>query len=132
MVCLAESCLSQLVARETPRLIGAQIDLTALGQAPSRVEATAVAEDGGSSMASPRRLDALLFGETQSRIVITCNPFDAVKVVERAKLMGVPAACIGTVGGDKLTIKTGTGDFSAPLGELHDPWWNSIARAMTS
>ena len=29
-VCLAESCISQLVARETPRLIGAQIDLTPL------------------------------------------------------------------------------------------------------
>jgi phosphoribosylformylglycinamidine synthase II len=27
-VCLAESCISQLVARETPRLIGAQIDLS--------------------------------------------------------------------------------------------------------
>jgi phosphoribosylformylglycinamidine synthase len=29
-VCLAESCISQLVARETPRLIGAQIDLAAV------------------------------------------------------------------------------------------------------
>ncbi len=53
-----------------------------------------------------------------------------MKVVERAKLMGVPAVQIGKVGGDKLTIKTANGEFSAPLGELHDPWWNSIARAM--
>ena len=37
---------------------------------------------------------------------------------------------IGTVGGDKLIIKTAQGEFSAPLAELHDPWWNSIARAM--
>ena len=36
----------------------------------------------------------------------------------------------GKVGGDKLVIKTVTGEFSAPLTELHDPWWNSIARAM--
>jgi len=76
------------------------------------------------------RLDALLFGETQSRVVITCKPLDAVKVVERAKLMGVPAGRIGTVGGDKLTIKTASGEFSAPVAELHDAWWNSIARAM--
>jgi phosphoribosylformylglycinamidine synthase len=75
-------------------------------------------------------LDALLFGETQSRIVITCPPLDAVKVVERAKLMGVPAARIGTVGGDKLTVKTAQGEFTAPLAELHDPWWNSIGSAM--
>ena len=77
------------------------------------------------------RLDTLLFGETQSRIVISCQPLDAVKVVERAKLMGVPAARIGTVGGDKLTVKTAQGEFSASLAELHDLWWNSIGRAMT-
>jgi len=53
-----------------------------------------------------------------------------VKVVERAKLMGVPAVRIGTAGGDKLTIKTANGEVSAPVAELHDSWWNSIARAM--
>ena len=36
----------------------------------------------------------------------------------------------GKVGGDKLTVKTAAGEFSAPLTELHDAWWNSIARAM--
>jgi phosphoribosylformylglycinamidine synthase II len=108
-VALAESCISQLIARETPRLIGATINLSALKDV---------------------RLDALLFGETQSRVVISCKALDAVKVVERAKLMGVPAVQIGKVGGDKLTVKTAGGEFSASLTELHDPWWNSIARAM--
>ena len=108
-VALAESCISQLIARDTPRLIGATIDLSAIKDV---------------------RLDALLFGETQSRIVISCKPLDAVKVVERAKLMGVPAIQIGKVGGDKLTVKTAGGEFSASLAELHDRWWNSIARAM--
>lgn len=115
-VCVAESCISQLVGRETPRLIGANIDLSALKTGPDSKTAL--------------RLDALLFGETQSRIVITCAPLDAIKVVERAKLMGVPAAQIGKVGGDKLTIKAGASEFSASLAELHDGWWNSIARAM--
>jgi phosphoribosylformylglycinamidine synthase len=108
-VCLAESCISELVARETPGLIGAQIDLPAFKDV---------------------RLDALLFGETQSRVVVSCKNLDAVKVVERAKLMGVPAMQIGKVGGGKLTIKIGDQEFSAPLAELHDAWWNSIARAM--
>src|ERR1051325_5317893 len=98
-VALAESCISQLIARETHRLIGAQVDL---------------------SDAKDVRLDALLFGETQSRIVITCAPLDAVKVVERAKLMGMPGARVGTVSGDKLAIKTATGEVSAPVSELHD------------
>jgi phosphoribosylformylglycinamidine synthase II len=126
-VALAESCISQLIARDTPRLIGATIDLTSVGRASSRAEGGA---EQGSSVASPHRLDALLFGETQSRVIISCKALDAVKVVERAKLMGVPAVQIGKVGGDKLTVKTASGEFSAPLTELHDAWWNSIARAM--
>jgi phosphoribosylformylglycinamidine synthase len=108
-VCLAESCISQLVARETPRLIGAQIDLSPF---------------------KDLRLDAILFGETQSRIVVTCAALDATKVVERAKLLGVPAVQIGKAGGDKLAIKTANSEISAPLTELHDAWWNAIARAM--
>ena len=108
-VALAESCISQLIARETPRLTGATIDLSAV---------------------APTRLDALLFGETQSRIVISCESLDGAKVVERARLMGVPATILGKVGGDTLGIKTATGEFSAALTELHDAWWNSIARAM--
>jgi phosphoribosylformylglycinamidine synthase subunit PurL len=114
-VCLAESCISQLAGRETPRLIGANIDLSAL-KTP----------EGKTAL----RLDALLFGETQSRIVVTCAPLEAIKVVERAKLMGVPAMQIGRVGGDKLSFKTAFGEFSEPVKGLHDLWWNSIARAM--
>jgi phosphoribosylformylglycinamidine synthase len=130
-VCLAESCISQLVARETPRLIGATVDFSAV--AASRQSAANQSEEKNAALsrdAATLRLDALLFGETQSRIVITCKPLDAVKVVERAKLMGVPAVQIGKVGGDKLTIKAFSGESNWPLAELHDVWWNSIARAM--
>jgi phosphoribosylformylglycinamidine synthase len=133
-VCLAESCISQLVARETPRLMGATVDLTALNVAQaSRLpesnnsEQTSSSRDGCATL----RLDALLFGETQSRVVITCRPLDVVKVVERARLMGVPAIQIGKVGGDQLAVKTGTVEFSAPVTELHDAWWNTIARVMS-
>jgi len=138
-VALAESCISQLIARDTPRLIGAQIDLTSLQSAAGvssadQTNSSASNEKGSQSCqqdaGSTLRLDAVLFGETQSRVVISCKPLDAVKVVERAKLMGVPAIQIGKVGGDKLTMKTGDDEFSAPLTELHDAWWNSIARAM--
>lgn len=130
-VALAESCISQLIARDTPRLIGATIDLS--GGATSRQSEANFSEENNAALsqdAATTRLDALLFGETQSRVVISCKALDAVKVVERAKLMGVPAARIGTVGGDKLAVKTAGGEFSAPLTELHDAWWNSIARAM--
>ena len=105
-VCLAESCISQLIARGTPRLIGAQIDLSSVATPRKRADKNK-GETAFSRDAATIRLDALLFGETQSRVVITCQPLDAVKVVERAKLLGVPAVQIGRVGGDELTVKTG-------------------------
>jgi phosphoribosylformylglycinamidine (FGAM) synthase-like enzyme len=129
-VALAESCISQLIARDTPRLIGATIDLVAQASCLSVAKEKSDVETHRQDACATTRLDALLFGETQSRVVISCKALDAVKVVERAKLMGVPAVQIGKVGGDKLTVKTASGDFSAQLTELHDAWWNSIARAM--
>jgi phosphoribosylformylglycinamidine synthase subunit PurL len=116
-VALAESCISQQVARETPRLIGAEIDLTAM----------TAAQNGGAF-----RTDALLFGETQSRIVVTTSAQLAVKVLGQAKALGIPAAQVGRVGGNELKIKTPSADLVWPLAELHDQWWNSIARAMAA
>jgi phosphoribosylformylglycinamidine synthase len=110
-VALAESCISRQVARETPKCIGAQIDLT-------------------DAAAAEVRLDALLFGETQSRVVVSVAPLDAVKVVERAKILGLSAMRLGVVGGDSLSIKRGETTWQWPVAELHDLWWNAIARAM--
>ena len=111
--CLAESCISQQVAKNTPRLLGAQVDLSA-------------AMPQG---ASPR-LDALLFGETQNRVVISVAPADAGRVLKQCQILGVPAIRLGTVGGDTLGLQTSQGTQQLPLAELHDVWWNSIGRAM--
>jgi phosphoribosylformylglycinamidine synthase len=119
-VAVAECCISQQIARETPQLIGAQIDLT------FKMSAEGNGQDPGVSV----RRDALLFGETQGRIILSTNSLDAVKVVERARLLGVTAARIGIVGGEKLTIRTGGEEFSWATADIHDLWWNSIARAM--
>jgi phosphoribosylformylglycinamidine synthase subunit PurL len=108
-VTLAEGCISQSTARETPRLIGAKVDLASFKDI---------------------RTDALLFGESQARVVITVSADDVVKVVERAKLMGVPAVKLGVVGGSELIIETATGKIETSLTALHDPWWNTVARAM--
>lgn len=108
-VALAESCISQQVARETPRLIGAQIDLSAI---------------------KDLRQDALLFGESQTRIIVSVAPDNAVKVLERAKILGLSATKLGVVGGNELVIKTAGAELKAPLAEIHGPWWNTIADAM--
>jgi phosphoribosylformylglycinamidine synthase len=114
-VALAECCMSQLSARNTPRLVGATVDLKA---ALDKTEVSTV------------RLDALLFGETQHRVVVTCADLDTPKLVERARRMGVPAARIGTVGGTDLSVKGLDIEFRLPVRELHEGWWNAIAQAM--
>ncbi len=122
-VTIAECCISQLLGRDTPRLIGAQIDLTEVGRAvPS------VPQPGEDT--KQIRLDALLFGETQVRIVISAAPHVAAKVLAQAKILEISATRLGVVGGSKLQIKTAGGELAWDLPELHDLWWNSIARAM--
>ncbi len=108
-VALAESCISRHIARNTPELIGASVDLSSF--------------DG-------LRLDALLFGESQGRIVFTTRKTQANKAIALAKKMGVTATRIGQVGGAQLAIKNADRSFVWELAELHDLWWNTIARAM--
>jgi phosphoribosylformylglycinamidine synthase len=115
-VALAESCISQQIARETPSLIGAQVDFTAPTGTP---EGT-----------SPLRLDALLFGEAQGRVIISVAAVNAGKVLAQAKILGITARRIGTVGGGTLQINAPGATLNCDLRELHDLWWNSIARAM--
>jgi phosphoribosylformylglycinamidine synthase subunit PurL len=108
-VALAECCISQTLARNTPRLIGAGIEL----DLPDGV-----------------RLDALLFGETQGRVVISVPAIQVPKVLGQSRILDVPACRIGSVGGHHLKIKTPRGEWTWDLAELHDRWWNGIARAM--
>jgi phosphoribosylformylglycinamidine synthase subunit PurL len=108
-VALAECCISEQIARGTPRLIGAEIDL-------SRVKDV--------------RLDALLFGESQGRVVISVSALHADKVLAQAKILGVSASRLGTVEGTDLEFEIGSGSLTLDLSELHDLWWNAIARAM--
>jgi phosphoribosylformylglycinamidine synthase subunit PurL len=126
-VALAESCISQQIARETPRLIGAEVDLSSI------LSPTEGTKEGNQAAPKPgSRLDALLFGETQGRVIISVAALDAGKVLAQAKILGVPAMRIGKVGGSALQIKAGAYTLSGDLRELHDLWWNSIARAMSS
>ena len=137
-VALAESCISQQIARETPRLIGAQIDLAVAPPPAAMSSGTSVTQEEGkdrgeevASLGISHRLDALFFGETQGRVVISVAAINAVKVLAQAKILGVPATRIGTVGGATLQIKTVSGNLSCDVRELYDLWWNSVAHAMS-
>jgi phosphoribosylformylglycinamidine synthase len=62
------------------------------------------------------------FGEDQGRFVVEASPELAEEVIERARLLALPARVVGRVGGDTLTLK---GEPALPLRELreaHEAW----------
>lgn len=50
------------------------------------------------------RPDCLLFGETQSRVIISCHPQKLSELLKHFKESSVPCTEIGLVGGDRLVI----------------------------
>ena len=104
-VTLAESCFSG-----PDRKLGAVVRL-----APGRI-----------------RKDAVLFGESQSRVVLSAKPSHRQAILDQAKGLGVPAEVIGSVTGTRLTISLGdTTVVDAPVTTLHDRWSWSIERTLT-
>jgi len=76
------------------------------------------------------RGDALLFGESQSRIVLSCSPGKTGLILQIAQKHGAPATMIGTVGGQRLRISAGSG--KTPLvcsntSDLEKPWREVLA-----
>ena len=87
-------------------------------------------------LASLRR-DGLLFGESQSRIILSTWPNAVESLLSRAAEAGVPAAKIGTVGGDRLVIEVEPGKVSdgcridLPIGQVSDRWVHAIEEQLS-
>ena len=110
-VALAECCFAPLVGKGSP--LGADLQLDAAGL----------------------RTDALLFGETPSRIVLSVSPNAAPNVLSLAKEYGVAASEIGYVGGDSLRIRVDKApetqiDFS--ISDLFEKWNNKLEYELTN
>jgi phosphoribosylformylglycinamidine synthase subunit PurL len=103
-VTLAECCFSSL-GRDA---IGAAINL----------------QDKGLSA------EALLFGETPSRIVISFSP-DKIEAV-KAVIGKCPFQVIGAVGGDTLTIAANESSFATPIAHLEASWAGALAAQLES
>jgi len=104
-VALAECCVM-----DEARLLGAAID-------PQ------------STIHNPRvRTDALLFGESAGRIVVSCERFHIEPLLALARRWGLPASIIGSVGGSRLTIG---GWIDAPLEELSAAWRGGLTRRLS-
>ena len=93
---------------------------------------------GGEDLGMEVRLDddlatnALLFGEAQSRVVVSCAPGDVDRLLTLMREAGVPALEIGRVGerGGRIRIATRRGTIDAAAAELAEIYYTAIPRRM--
>ena len=82
------------------------------------------------------RLDALLFGESPSRVILTVPPSQVERVLSTAQDFAVPASCIGEVGGNHFTVTVHSesgvesSHISLPLESLSEAWGRSFERVL--
>ncbi|HEV2131801.1 MAG TPA: phosphoribosylformylglycinamidine synthase subunit PurL [Longimicrobiaceae bacterium] len=77
-------------------------------------------------------LPALLFGEAQGRVILSCGPSDADEILRIAEGHGVPTARVGMVGAEwgHLRVTTRAGRIDAPVAELAHLYYSAIPRRM--
>jgi phosphoribosylformylglycinamidine synthase subunit PurL len=75
------------------------------------------------------RLDAALFGEAQSRIVVTCRPADADELRRIAEENGVEMTRLGSAGGDRFRL---TRAIDVPLVQLAETYESGLAVALSA
>jgi phosphoribosylformylglycinamidine synthase len=73
------------------------------------------------------RADALYFGESQSRVILSIAPVSKGSLTRLAASMNIPLSFIGEVMGDRLQINS---DIDVPVVQLSDGFYYSIGKAM--
>jgi len=73
------------------------------------------------------RADCLLFGETQSRIIVSVDKNNGEKLVELCVKNNIPISAIGKVGGDRLTINN---IVNLPLSDMLPAFYDSLGKLM--
>ncbi|MFH1347702.1 MAG: phosphoribosylformylglycinamidine synthase subunit PurL [Candidatus Margulisiibacteriota bacterium] len=101
-IALAECCISN-----KDKQLGAQITLADIENWTSE------------------RTDALLFGESQSRIIVSCNVANAPKVIDLAEKFKVPFNAIGKVDDDRFVIE---GLVDLPISEIKAVWRKGLTQ----
>ena len=81
------------------------------------------------------RKDAVLFGESQSRVVISAKQIHREAVLDQARRLGVPVEVIGTVTGERLIVSVGDEGstepvIDQPVAVLLDRWAFSMERSL--
>ena len=76
---------------------------------------------------STMRNDACLFGESQSRILVSFLAKNRLAIEKKAETMGVPFAVIGKVGGGSLIVNINGKEFiSEEVSHLKQLWLGAL------
>lgn len=75
----------------------------------------------------PIRPDALLFGESQSRVIVSAPPQTKAAIEAEARRFGLAASLLGRVGGDRLQINDW---IDLPLEQIREVYESAIPRRM--
>jgi phosphoribosylformylglycinamidine synthase len=111
----------------TEGLIASAHDVSDGGVAVAIAESAVIGEIGASINSVPgERWDAAMFGETQSRIIVSVKTENLAPLEAITTANNVPSIVIGSVGGNTLTF----GDaISLPLADVDYAWKNGFTRA---
>jgi len=75
----------------------------------------------------PRRWDVALFGERQSRIVVSLPLQEVPRLEALAAEQGVPIQELGVTGGHRFQLRR---YLDLPLQEMADVWGNGLEQAL--
>jgi phosphoribosylformylglycinamidine synthase len=85
------------------------------------------------TLESQIRTDALLFGESQSRVILTAAAADVEKLKAIASKHGVPFSVIGKTGGGSLVIKAnGAVLVDSQAAHLKKLWQEAIPKLLSA
>ena len=83
---------------------------------------------GGPALANlPRQWDAALFGERQSRIIVSLPPERAALLQQWAAAAAIPLLELGQTGGHRFRLNRA---LDLPVSEIAAPWQEGLAQAM--
>ncbi len=86
----------------------------------------------GASAPEASRPDSILFGETQSSIIVTCSPGRLPQVAAAAREHGVPYRVLGSVGGGSLVVRQSERILiNLSVEEMERLWKESISSMMS-
>ncbi|MFL5777630.1 MAG: phosphoribosylformylglycinamidine synthase subunit PurL [Chloroflexota bacterium] len=145
---LAREAAVQATTRDAIRagLVTSAQDVAGGGLAVALAEAAMWGDLGATIRVSGSSSPAAdLFGESPSRVIVTCRPADVAALLQLATGHGVPAAAIGRTGGRRLVVDLGrsgpagaadergsrvTDPIDVAVDDLRHAWDHGLGRAL--